>query len=59
MREFSNYEVNISLPTDAYRIASTKPKEGYPKIAKGVCIIQYELSEEGEKATVTNEEEDI
>ena len=59
MREFSNYEVNISLPTDTFRIASTKPKEGYPKIAKGVCIIQYELSEEGEKASVTNNEEDI
>ena len=59
MREFSNYEVIISLPTDTYRIASTKPKEGYPKIAKGVCIIQYELSEEGEKATVINNEEDI
>ena len=56
-REFSNYEINISLPTDVFRIASKRPKEWYPKIAKGVGIIQYKLYEKEQKPSINNDEE--
>ena len=43
IREFSNFEVDIPLRKDEFQIISKSPKEGYPKIVSGICIIQYEL----------------
>ena len=48
IREFSDFELNIPLKTENFQINQTRPKEGYPKIINGICIIQYELAKKGE-----------
>ena len=51
IREFGDFELNIRLKVEDYKITSKKPKEGYPKFVNGVCLIQYELSQKAEQAS--------
>ena len=51
IREFGDYELNIRLKAEDFKINSEKPKEGYPKFKNGICFIQYELAQKSEKAT--------
>ena len=51
IREFGDYELNIRLKAEDFKINSKKPKEGYPKFSNGICFIQYELASKSEKAT--------
>ena len=50
-REFGDYELNIRLKAEDFKINSEKPKEGYPKFVNGICFIQYELAKEAAKTT--------
>ena len=54
-REFSEFELNIPLKVEDFKINKTKPNEGYPKFVNGVCIIQYELASKGEGGTASTE----
>ena len=54
-REFSEFELNISLKVEDFKINKTKPNEGYPKFVISVCIIQYELTSKGEGGTAFTE----
>ena len=56
IREFSEFELNIPLKTEYFQINQTKPKEGYPKLVNGICLIQYELAQKGEKIEIQTEE---
>ena len=53
LREYGDFELNINLKVEEFKINSQKPKEGYPKFVNGICIIQYELAILGEKTSVT------
>ena len=57
-REFSDYEVNIHLKVEEFKITESMPKEGYPKFINGICIIQYELAKKGEKQSASANIED-
>ena len=48
IREFSQFELNIPLKVEDFKISKPKPNEGYPKFVNGVCIIQYELAGKSE-----------
>ena len=56
IREFSDFELNIPLKAEHYKINGTKPKEGYPKYNSGVCIIQYELAKKAEEINANPED---
>ena len=56
IREFSEFELNIPLKVEYFKINSTKPMEGFPKFVNGVCIIRYELASKGEGGTASTEE---
>ena len=43
-REFSEFEINIPLLIQDFKINERKPKEGFPRFFNGICIIQYELA---------------
>ena len=51
IREFSEFEVNIPLKVEEFKISQTRPNEGYPKFVNGVCCIQYELAGKGEEGS--------
>ena len=55
-REFSNFEVIISLPVEKNKITAEEPKEGYPKLKNGVCIIQYELASKAKEVSIAADE---
>ena len=55
LREFGDFEVNIPLKIEEFKINQSKPKEGYPKFLNGVCVIQYELAKEGEDGSASVE----
>ena len=44
IREFSDFELNIPLKAEDFKISQSEPKKGYPKFNNGICIIQYELA---------------
>lgn len=50
-REFGEFEFNIPLKVEEFKINQKEPKKGYPKFIDGVCIIQYELTTKGESAS--------
>ena len=54
-REFGDYGLIIPLKIEDFKIASTKPKDGYPMYKNGICIIQYALAEKGEAASLEAE----
>jgi len=56
IREFSDFELNIPLKAEQYKINGTKPKEGYPKYNSGVCLIQYELANKAEETNANPED---
>ena len=56
IREFGEFELNIPLKVEDFKINNPKPKEGYPKIVNGVCIIQYELASNGEGGSASVDE---
>ena len=58
IREFSEFELNIPLKVEEFQINQRGPKEGYPKFKNGICLIQYELAQEGaeERAEIISEE---
>ena len=56
IREFGNFELELPLPVEEYKIVSTEPKEKL-KFLNGICIIKYELASEGAEATGKPEEE--
>ena len=56
IREFSDFELNIPLKAEQYKINGTKPKEGYPKYNSGVCLIQYELAKKAEETNANPED---
>lgn len=58
-REFSEFELNIPLKVEDYKINKTKPNEGYPKFVQGVCLIRYELSQKGEKVEQSVEDKEL
>ena len=51
IREFGEFEVNIPLKVEEFKISKTRPNEGYPKFVNGVCVIQYELAGKGEEGS--------
>ena len=53
IREFSEFELNIPLKAEQFKINSKTPKEGYPKYIHGICIIQYELAQKAEEIKVS------
>ena len=57
LREFGEYEINVPLKIEDYKITQTKPKEGYPKFKNGLWIIQFELATKAEKVEIDNEDE--
>ena len=59
IREFSEFELNIPLKVEDFKIKESKPKEGYPKFVQGVCLIRYELSQKGEKAEQSVEDKEL
>ena len=44
IREYTEFELNIPLKVEEFKIQSEKPKDEYPKFINGVCLIQYELT---------------
>jgi HSP20 family molecular chaperone IbpA len=56
IREFGNFELELPLPVEEYKIVSTEPKEKL-KFLNGICIIKYELASEGADVTGKPEEE--
>ena len=58
IREFSEFELNIPLKVEEFQINQRGPKKGYPKFKNGICLIQYELAQEGaeERAEIISEE---
>ena len=59
IREFGEFELNIPLKVQDYKINQTKPKEGYPKYVNGICCVQYELASKGENTKVVADSEDL
>ena len=59
IREFSEFELNIPLKVEDFKIKEKKPNEGYPKFVNGVCLIRYELSQKGEKAETDINSDDL
>ena len=56
LRQFTDYEVIISLPKEEFPSISEKQKEGYPKFANGLIITQFDLTpKEKEPAFEINE----
>ena len=49
-RDYGDYELNIRLKAEDFKINSAAPKEGYPKFKNGICFIQYELAKKASKA---------
>ena len=47
IREYTEFELNIPLKVEEFKINQKKPKEGYPKCINGICLIQYELASGG------------
>ena len=45
IREFSEFELNIPLKVENFKINQEKPKKLI--FANGICIIQYELAQKG------------
>ena len=54
IREFSEFEVNIPLKVEQFKIKAEKLKDGFPKFVNGICLIQYELAPEGAKEKAEN-----
>lgn len=50
-REFGEFEFNIPLKVEEFKINQKEPKKGYPKFIDGMCVIQYELATKGESAS--------
>ena len=55
-REFSEFELNIPLKVEEFKIIEDKPKEGYPKFINGICLIQYKIASEGKEEIITIED---
>ena len=55
LREFGDFELDIPLKVEEFKINDQKPKEGYPKFVKGVCVIQYQLATKAETASIEAE----
>ena len=49
-REFTEFNLDIALKVEDFKIKEKTPKEGYPKFVNGVCLIQYELVSEAVQA---------
>ena len=47
IREFSDFEVSIPLPTEKYQIVGNKPI-GKPEHKNGIWLFKYELAKQGE-----------
>ena len=47
IREFGQFELNIPLKVEEYKINAPKPKKD-PVFTSGVCCIQYELAQKGD-----------
>ena len=56
VREFGQFELDIPLPVEEFKISQKKPKNEL-QFTNGICIIQYELAGEGEKAEGKPKEE--
>ena len=58
LREYGEFEINIPLKVQEFKIISAKPKEGFPKFVNGICIIQFDVASkvEEEKAEVDAED---
>ena len=54
-REFSEFELNIPLKVEDFKINQKTPNKRYPKFINGVCIIQYELAPKGEGGSASAE----
>ena len=59
IREFSEFELNIPLKVEDFKIKEKKPNEGYPKFVNGVCLIRYELSQKSENVVQTTTAEEL
>ena len=59
IREFGEFELNIPLKVQDFRINQTRPKEGYPKIINGIFCVQYELAPKGEEIKVIASDEEL
>ena len=58
IREFSDFELNIPLKAEKYKITGEKPKEGYPKFNNGICLIQYDLAKKGKEIEASPKDAD-
>ena len=54
IREFSEFELNIPLKAEKFRINQDEPKK--LKFTNGICCIQYELTKPAKEAEVTVEQ---
>ena len=59
IREFSEFELNIPLKVEDFKIKEKKPNEGYPKFVNGVYLIRYELSQKSEKVEQTTSSKEL
>ena len=59
IREFSDFELNIPLKVEEFKISQPKPKDGYPKFSNGVCLIQFELALKGENVEAKVDADDL
>ena len=59
IREFGEFELNIPLKVQDFRINQTRPKKGYPKIINGIFCVQYELAPKGEEIKVIASDEEL
>ena len=59
IREFGEFELNIPLKVQDFRINQNRPKEGYPKIINGIFCVQYELAPKGEEIKVIASDEEL
>ena len=58
IREFSEFELNIPLKAEDFKISQEKPKKLI--FANGICIIQYELAQKGKETEVSaDQSEDL
>jgi len=58
IREFSEFELNIPLKAEDFKISQEKPKKLI--FANGICIIQYELAHKGKETEVSaDQSEDL
>ena len=54
IREFSEFELNIPLKAEDFKISQEKPKKLI--FANGICIIQYELAQKGKDSNEISDE---